>query len=100
VKRALNQSARELLLAQSSDWAFMMKTDNTSGFARNKFREHIGNFLALQGELDSGSINETKLSMIEDKNCIFPDLSYKIYIRDQDMRRQNESYKFTAPTIL
>jgi len=26
VKRALNQMAREQLLAQSSDWAFIMKT--------------------------------------------------------------------------
>jgi 1,4-alpha-glucan branching enzyme len=77
--RALNQAARELLLAQSSDWAFMMKTENASEFARNKFTEHMKNFLDLQREIDSGHINKNSLSALEDKNNIFRDIDYRIY---------------------
>ena len=32
-RRALNQAARELLLAQSSDWAFIMKTGTMVEYA-------------------------------------------------------------------
>ena len=79
LKRALNQAARELLLAQSSDWAFMMKTGNAAEFAKNKFTEHMKNFLDLQAEIDSGHINRKNLSVLESKNNIFRDIDYRIY---------------------
>lgn len=79
LKRALNQAARELLLAQSSDWAFMMKTGNAAEFAKNKFTEHMKNFLDLQREIDSGHINRKNLSALESKNNIFRDIDYRIY---------------------
>ena len=39
-QRALNQAARELLLAQSSDWAFIMKTGTMSNM-RSRERKNI-----------------------------------------------------------
>jgi 1,4-alpha-glucan branching enzyme len=36
LKRALNQSARELLLAQSSDWAFIMTTGTMVEYAKKE----------------------------------------------------------------
>lgn len=78
-KRALNQAARELLLAQSSDWAFMIKTGNASGFAKNKFTEHMNNFLELEREIHSGRINNNNLSALENKNKIFADIDFKIF---------------------
>ena len=42
--RALNQAARELLLAQSSDWAFIMKTNTTVEYAKKRTRDHIARF--------------------------------------------------------
>jgi 1,4-alpha-glucan branching enzyme len=79
LKRALNQAARELLLAQASDWTFMMKTGNASGFAERKFAAHINNFLDLQREIDSGRIHARSLTALENKNNIFHDIDYRIY---------------------
>src|SRR5206468_5158172 len=39
-RRALNQAARELLLAQSSDWAFIMKTGTMVEYANDRARVH------------------------------------------------------------
>ena len=46
-RRALNQAARELLLAQSSDWAFIMKTGTTVEYAKKRTRDHIARFTYL-----------------------------------------------------
>ena len=79
LKRALNQAARELLLAQASDWPFMMKTGNASGFAENKFTAHIKNFLALRGGITTGRIHRGHLTALENENKIFQDIDYRIY---------------------
>ena len=44
-RRALNQAARELLLAQSSDWAFIMKTGTMVDYAVRRTREQPAPFL-------------------------------------------------------
>lgn len=78
-RRALNQAARELLLAQASDWPFMIKTGNASWFAKKKFTEHINNFLELEREIRSGRIDNTNLSVLENKNNIFADIDFEIF---------------------
>jgi len=60
-KRALNQAARELLLAQSSDWAFIMKTGTAVEYARKRTNEHILNFNRLYEDIKRNSIDETWL---------------------------------------
>ena len=84
LKRALNQAARELVLAQASDWPFMMKTGNTAEFAKIKFTEHIVNFFILHHEITLSRINEKRLLMLEDYNGIFHDIDYSIYIKNRD----------------
>ncbi len=79
LKRALNQALRELLLAQSSDWPFMMKTGNAAAFAENKFREHLKNFLQLHKEISGNSIDEENLRRLEQKNNIFREVDFRIY---------------------
>ena len=39
--RALNQAARELMLAQSSDWAFIMRTGTTVPYATKRTNDHV-----------------------------------------------------------
>jgi 1,4-alpha-glucan branching enzyme len=78
-RRALNQAARELLLAQASDWPFMMKADNASAFAIKKFKEHMQNFFVLHKEIASDQIHTAHLSVLEKKNCIFRGLDYRIF---------------------
>ena len=79
IERTLNQAARELLLAQSSDWAFMMKTGNSAEFAKNKFLEHMRNFSALHESVTSGRIDTAHLSRLEYKNNIFHDIDFRVY---------------------
>ncbi|HEX3032991.1 MAG TPA: 1,4-alpha-glucan branching protein domain-containing protein [Bacillota bacterium] len=80
-RRLLNQAARELLLAQSSDWAFIMKTGTMVDYAVRRTRQHLENFDKLFGSLEADSVSgdEEWLSRLEDKNNIFPELDYRIY---------------------
>jgi 1,4-alpha-glucan branching enzyme len=79
LKRTLNQMARELLLAESSDWAFIMKTGTMVEYAVRRTREHIANFLSLHNAVRTNSINENFISLLEHHNNIFPHIDYKIY---------------------
>jgi 1,4-alpha-glucan branching enzyme len=77
--RALQQAARELLLAQSSDWAFIMKTGTTVPYAVKRTREHILRFRKLYEDLRRDAIDSRWLSDVESKDNIFPELDYRIY---------------------
>jgi 1,4-alpha-glucan branching enzyme len=78
-KRALNQMARELLLAESSDWAFIMKNGTMVQYAVRRTKEHIANFLRLYEDICSDSVDENFVSLLESHNNIFPEIDYKVY---------------------
>ena len=78
-RRALNQAARELLLAESSDWAFIMKTGTMVAYAVWRTREHILRFLRLYDELTNGRIDFQTLVELEGKDNIFTDINYRVY---------------------
>lgn len=77
-ERCLNQMARELLLAQSSDWAFIMKTNTMVEYAVMRTRKHLHNFFRLAENI-SENLNEDLLKELENKNNIFPFLDYRIF---------------------
>lgn len=79
VQRALNQCARELLLAQSSDWAFIMKTGTMVEYAVKRTKSHINRFNKLYDEIKGGSVDEDWLSKCEYLDNIFPEIDYRIY---------------------
>lgn len=78
-RRALNQAARELLLAQSSDWAFIIKTGTMVEYARERTRIHVLNFNHLYEQIRNNDIDETWLSQIERRHNLFPDVDYRLY---------------------
>jgi 1,4-alpha-glucan branching enzyme len=78
-RRALNQAARELLLAQSSDWAFIMKTGTMVDYASARTRVHVLNFNHLYEDMKRDSLDETWLSEVERRHNIFPDIDYRLY---------------------
>jgi 1,4-alpha-glucan branching enzyme len=78
-RRALNQAARELLLAQSSDWAFIMKTGTMVDYARERTRTHVLNFNTLYEQIKQGAIDDPWLSEIERRHNLFPDVDYRVY---------------------
>ena len=78
-RRVLNQMARELLLAQSSDWAFIMTTGTTVEYAANRVKTHALRFLELDRQLRSGKIEVGYLQQLEWLDAIFPWLDYRIF---------------------
>jgi len=81
-RRALDQAARELLLAQSSDWAFLMMTKQSVEFAARRVKAHMARFHRLQSELESGWIDEGWLADLERRDNIFPRIDYGVYGED------------------
>ena len=79
VHRALNQCARELLLAQSSDWAFIMKTGTTVSYAVKRTKEHINRIFDLTEMIENNTIDETILKEYEYKDNIFPEIDFRYY---------------------
>jgi 1,4-alpha-glucan branching enzyme len=78
-RRALNQAARELMLAQASDWPFIMSTGTTVPYATRRFNEHIIRFTRLYNELMEGRIDEQALGALEAQDNIFPHIDYRLY---------------------
>jgi 1,4-alpha-glucan branching enzyme len=79
MRRALNQAARELLLAQSSDWAFIMRTGTMVEYAVRRTVSHLRRFSRIHDEIRWGRIDERWLSQVEYLDNIFPDIDYGVY---------------------
>jgi 1,4-alpha-glucan branching enzyme len=79
VGRALNQAARELLLAQSSDWAFIMKTSTAVEYAVKRTNDHLLRFNKLSQDVISGNIDLAWLKEIEMRDNIFPQINFEIF---------------------
>ncbi|RJO64729.1 MAG: DUF1957 domain-containing protein [Candidatus Omnitrophota bacterium] len=79
LKRALNQALRELLLAESSDWAFIMGTGTHTGYAVQRTKDHLLRFLRLYEDIKANSIDEEWLAQIEYKDAIFPAIDYRVH---------------------
>ncbi|MFH0964556.1 MAG: 1,4-alpha-glucan branching protein domain-containing protein [Planctomycetota bacterium] len=78
-RRALNQAAREILLAQSSDWAFILTTGTATSYAQKRTRDHVSRFHELYGQLLSGRVDDRRLADIEAQDAIFPEIDYGVY---------------------
>ncbi|MGE5581662.1 MAG: glycoside hydrolase family 57 protein [Bacillota bacterium] len=79
LRRALNQAARELLLLQSSDWAFIMKTGTMVDYAVKRTKTHINRFNTLYEQIKSNRIDPNYLTKLEERDNIFPDIDYRLY---------------------
>lgn len=87
VRRSLNQAARELLLAQSSDWAFIIKTGTAVQYAVQRTSGHINRFNSLTSRLAEGRTDEAELAEFEREDNIFPDIDYSVYSRHYRLSR-------------
>ena len=77
--RALNQAARELLLAQSSDWPFILRTGTSPDYARRRVKDRLLRFIALHEMLTDTRIDEQWLYGVEWKDNIFPGINYRYW---------------------
>ena len=78
-KRAINQAARELLLVQASDWAFIMKTQTMVPYAKKRIKLHLSRFTRLYNDIINRTIDEEWLSEVEARDNIFADLDCAKY---------------------
>jgi 1,4-alpha-glucan branching enzyme len=85
-RRALNQAARELLLAQASDWAFIMTRGTVVEYAVRRVKEHLLRFNQLYEMVKNRSIREDWLLGVEGKDNVFPNLDYRVYCNGAEER--------------
>jgi len=80
-ERALNQAAREILLAQSSDWPAMLFRQDSTEYARNNAENALRNFTTIYEALGSNYISTEWLTTLERKHNIFPNINYRVFRR-------------------
>ena len=77
--RLLKQLARELLLAQSSDWAFLMKTGTAREYATQRTLDHLARFNRLHDQFVTNNLDEDLLRDCEWRDNIFPNVNWRYY---------------------
>lgn len=78
----LGQAARELLLAQSSDWPALIATGTAHDYAQRRFNEHVSRFerLIYYIERDEPSPDaENYLREISELDYLFPFINYRMF---------------------
>ena len=78
-ERALNQAARSILLAQASDWPFIMKSGTTIEYAKKRMTDHLARFNYLNDSIRKNRIDERYLAALEEMDNIFPDIDFRDY---------------------
>jgi 1,4-alpha-glucan branching enzyme len=79
-ERLLKQLARELLLAQASDWAFLIKTGTAKHYAAKRTNDHLERFDRLHAQLRADAVDDQFLSDCEWRDNIFPNLEWRHYL--------------------
>lgn len=92
-RRALNQLAREALLASSSDWPFIITMGTMVPYAERRLRDHIHRFNCLLEQVRQQSIDESWLAAVENQDRIFPEIDFREFaalpLLDLDRRTRN-----------
>ena len=74
----LAQAARELLLAQSSDWQFIISTGEAADYAEKRIRIHISDCAKLMRGLegDNGDLDSARklAAELETRDAVFPNI--------------------------
>jgi len=76
-RRALNQAVRSLLLAQASDWPFILKSGTTVEYAKQRIIDHLARFNYLHDAIRKNRINERYLAALEIMDDVFPDVDFQ-----------------------
>lgn len=74
-RRLLRQAGRELLLAQASDWSFILRAGTTTDLARDRIERHLERFQRLLAGLPGPgqvTVDPTWLGSVEAEDALFP----------------------------
>jgi 1,4-alpha-glucan branching enzyme len=64
--QALDQSIRELLLLQSSDWPFILKTGTATRYAEGRIRAHVHRLRHLGYMVETGTVEGNDQAWLDD----------------------------------
>ncbi len=78
--RVLKQLARELLLAQASDWAFLIKTGTAREYATKRSLDHLARFDRLYDQFVMDGVDEEFLRDCEWRDNLFPNVNWRYYV--------------------
>ncbi len=73
--RALQQAGRELLLAQASDWPFILRTGTSPEYARQRINAHLLRFTKIYEQLLRGNVDDKWLEKIEARDNLFSNIN-------------------------
>ena len=69
----LTQAGRELLLAQSSDWSFILRAGTTTDLARERIHRHLDRFWRLIDAIENGTpLSPAWLAAVYREDGLFP----------------------------
>jgi 1,4-alpha-glucan branching enzyme len=92
-RRALNQAARSILLAQASDWPFIMKSGTTVDYANKRITDYLARFNYLHDSFRKNRLNERYLTALEIMDNIFPDIDFRDY-KSSSVRAGSKSHPY------
>jgi 1,4-alpha-glucan branching enzyme len=67
------------MLAQASDWAFIMKTGTTVPYATKRTVDHVTRFTRIYEGLLGDSLDEQWLAEVARRDNLFPEIDYQAY---------------------
>ncbi|MEA2511670.1 MAG: 1,4-alpha-glucan branching enzyme [Thermomicrobiales bacterium] len=83
----LSQSARELLLLQSSDWPFLVTTGQAKEYASQRFTDHLERFNQLAALAETGATLDSEgrkfLESLHERDNAFPGIDYRVFAARQ-----------------
>ncbi|AEJ61189.1 Domain of unknown function DUF1957 [Spirochaeta thermophila DSM 6578] len=80
-RRALNQAARELLLAQASDWPFIIRNGTMVPYALRRIKEHLFYFRKIYDAFARGALPADLITGRERRYPLFGDMDYRVFAR-------------------
>ncbi|MFH0939991.1 MAG: 1,4-alpha-glucan branching protein domain-containing protein [Planctomycetota bacterium] len=81
-RRAMNQAARELMLAQASDWPFLISMSQCARYAEVRLIKHIDRCKELIRQVDAKNINVRYLRALENADTLLNlDMDYRVFCR-------------------
>src|SRR5260370_9102868 len=76
--RVLKQLARELLLAQASDWAFLMRSGTAREYASRRTVAHLARFSKLNDQFAAEQLDKKFLAACQWRDTLSPTLNLRL----------------------
>jgi len=80
LRGVMNQAARELLLAESSDWPFLVTTGQAKDYAIQRFSQHLERFTSLVDSIERGEPDGSLAAELWEKDRLFENIDYRWWV--------------------